>query len=196
MGLILGVDEAGRGPLAGPVVACAALMPEGFSHPLIKDSKALSRLQRERAFIIVIENACSLGTGISSARTIDSINIRQATLLAMRQAIEAVLPLSDSCSSVIIDGRDIVKGLDIPQKAVVKADVSIAAVSSASIVAKVLRDWLMEEYDKFFPGYNFSKNAGYGTREHIQSLYEKGICPIHRRSFIRGIMSRANGELF
>jgi len=176
---IAGIDEAGRGPLAGPVVAAAVVLPQGYEHPEINDSKKLSAQKRERLYEVIQKDAISIGVGLSEVSVIDSINILRATLLAMK---EAVCVLSAQPDYLLIDGRNGIE-LDIPQKAIVRGDSLSISIAAASIIAKVSRDRLMDMYHRQFPGYNFLHNKGYGTREHREAIVKYGRCKIHRRSF-------------
>ena len=184
--MIAGIDEAGRGPLAGPVVAAAVILPPGYEQGdallqgvPITDSKKLSPRQRERLYGIIERDAISIGIGISEAPLIDAVNILQATLLAMK---ESVLELSPSPDYLLIDGLNRID-LDIQQETIIRGDSRSISVASASIVAKVSRDRLMEMYHRQFPQYNFLRNKGYGTREHREAILKFGRSKIHRRSF-------------
>lgn len=177
--LIAGIDEAGRGPLAGPVVAAAVILPCGYRNHEINDSKLLSSQKRERLLGVIERDAVSIGVGISEPSLIDAINILQATLAAMR---EAVLELSPRPEYLLIDGINRID-LPIPQEPIIRGDSLSISVASASIVAKVSRDRLMEMYHRQFPQYNFLNNKGYATREHREAIVQFGRCKIHRRSF-------------
>ena len=177
--LIAGIDEVGRGPLAGPVVACAIILPKEFYLEEITDSKKLSSRKREELFNIIKKEAVSIGLGLVREDVIDLINIRQATFLAMKKAISRLKIQPDH---VLVDGEKIPQ-IDIPQIPIVKGDTLSFTISSASIIAKVTRDRLMDKYHNFWPEYNFRGHKGYGTKEHILSLEKYGICPIHRKSF-------------
>jgi ribonuclease HII len=177
--LIAGIDEAGRGPLAGPVVAAAVILPTDYENPEIKDSKKLSSRKRERLYEIIKHDALSTGLGVVEASVIDAVNVFQATLMAMK---EAVLNLSLKPDYLIIDGSCCIF-VPLPQEAVVKGDSRSISVASASIIAKVSRDSIMEIYHRQFPQYNFLKNKGYGTGEHREAIKKYGRCKIHRRSF-------------
>jgi ribonuclease HII len=177
--MIAGIDEAGRGPLAGPVVAAAVILPPGYEHPEITDSKKLSPRQREGLYGVIERDAVSIGIGISEASEIDAVNILQATLLAMKEAVLGLLPSPDY---LLIDGLNRID-LDMPQETIIRGDSRSISVASASIVAKVSRDRLMEMYHRQFPQYNFFRNKGYGTREHRDAILKFGRCKIHRRSF-------------
>jgi ribonuclease HII len=177
--VIAGIDEAGRGPLAGPVVAAAVILPTDYENPEIKDSKKLSSRKRERLYEIIKHDALSTGLGVVEASVIDAVNVFQATLMAMK---EAVLNLSLKPDYLIIDGSCCIF-VPLPQEAVVKGDSRSISVASASIIAKVSRDSIMEIYHRQFPQYNFLKNKGYGTGEHREAIKKYGRCKIHRRSF-------------
>ena len=177
--LIAGVDEAGRGPLAGPVVAAAVILPKGSFLSGLDDSKKLSPQKREEIFSGIWREAGAVGVGVVSEVTIDRINILQATYLAMRQAVSE---LKVSPDYLLVDGMT-VPGLDTPQLAIVSGDSLSISVAAASIVAKVTRDRIMAEKDKRFPQYGFAKHKGYGTKGHLRALGEYGVSPLHRRSF-------------
>jgi len=170
----------GRGPLAGPVVAAAVILPYGKIINGIKDSKKLSSKQREEIFHLIIENAISVGIGYVDSLIIDRINILQATLEAMKQSICNMNLLPDY---ILVDGQYEIKNVPIFQSAIVGGDNKSQCIAAASIVAKVYRDRLMEEFDIEYPKYNFMKNKGYGTKEHINAIKKFGPCKIHRKSF-------------
>ena len=176
---IAGVDEAGRGPLAGPVVAAAVIFPSGYTNGEIRDSKKLTPLKREILYKIIRSDAISVGLGAIEASAIDRINILQATLAAMKAA---VLNLSPQPDYILIDG---INNIDIPihQETIIRGDSLSISVAAASIIAKVSRDQIMDRYHALYPQYNFLKNKGYGTREHREAVKEYGRCKIHRRSF-------------
>lgn len=176
--VIAGIDEVGRGPLAGPVVAAAVILPDDFDGVGINDSKQLSLKKREIFFDKIIAEALSVGIGVIDQEMIDQVNIYEATKLAM---LEAVNNLSIPADYLLIDAMRL--PIDIPQESIIKGDANSISIASASIIAKVTRDRLMVEYDKEFPGYGFAKNAGYGTKEHLEQLDREGITPIHRKSF-------------
>lgn len=182
---IAGIDEVGRGPLAGPVVACAIVIPDNTKCKFIKDSKLLSRESRLRAYEYLREHAISYGIGIVDEQTIDRVNIRNATLMAMEQALKM---LSQKVEIVLIDGN---MGINtsLPQKAIVDGDKFHLSIAAASIMAKVYRDSIMERYALQYPEYGFDKHKGYGTKEHIKALLKYGPCPIHRRSFLKNIFN-------
>ena len=179
--VVCGVDEAGRGPLCGPVVAAACILPPDARIPGLDDSKKLSEKKREQLFPIIQQTAVAYGIGMASPEEIDRLNILNADMLAMRRAIEA---LSVPADIAVVDGN-VARDLPIPAVTVVKGDAKSLSVSAASILAKVTRDRIMREYDEMYPQYGFLKNKGYGTAQHIAALREYGPTPIHRRSFIK-----------
>ena len=179
-GYICGIDEVGRGPLAGPVVAGAVILPKDCSILYLNDSKQLSARKREELYEVIMKEAVATGIGYASPERIDEINILQATYEAMREAIKGLgvepgLLLNDAVT---------IPGVEIPQIPIVKGDAKSVSIAAASILAKVTRDHMMVEYDEIYPGYGFGKHKGYGTKAHIEALKELGPCPIHRRSFI------------
>jgi ribonuclease HII len=176
---IAGVDEVGRGPLAGPVVAAAVILPPDYINTEINDSKKLPAAKREKLYKIINKDAVAIGTGIVDTETIDHLNILRATLQAMR---EAVLELPTSPDFILIDGLHRIPVIT-PQKPVVKGDSLSISIAAASIIAKVTRDRIMEIYHRQFPQYNFIQNKGYGTKEHCEAIKQFGICKIHRKSF-------------
>jgi len=178
--IICGVDEAGRGPLAGPVVAAAVVLDSNISLKGLADSKLLTPAQRYRVFSEIIEKAAGYSIAGVSCFVIDKINILQASLLAMRKAVEK-LPLRPD--KIYVDGKFTIPGVNINQEAVVAGDRLIIQVSAASILAKVARDAYMTELANVYPKYGFERHKGYGTKEHIEILNKIGPCPIHRRSF-------------
>lgn len=177
---VAGVDEAGRGPLAGPVAAAAVILPEGFEHDVIRDSKKLSDARRERLYAEITANeAITWNVALSSIDEITELNILGATHLAMKRA---VLGLKTAPAMVIIDGRD-VRNFPLPQRGVVGGDDKSLSIAAASILAKVERDRLMREYHDQYPEYGFDSHKGYGTRQHLDRLRQYGPCPIHRKTF-------------
>ena len=177
--LIAGTDEAGRGPLAGPVVAAAAIFPEAYRNKAIKNSKELSPMERERLFAEIKNAALSWAVGVVGWRQIDEMGILNASKLAMRQAVLKLDPAPDFILSDAV-GLNI---MGIPQKAVIKADETIFCVAAASILAKVHRDRLMLNYHKKYPQYGFDRHMGYATEVHLSAIKKHGACPIHRQSF-------------
>jgi len=173
-----GIDEAGRGPLAGPVVAACVILPPGVMIHKINDSKKLTPAMRDKLFDEIREKAVAYGIGIVDNETIDRINIFEATKKAMLLAVENMRLRPDF---LIIDAVKL--PLEIPQKSIPKADEMSISVAAASILAKVTRDRIMEDYEKQYSGYGFAKHKGYCTREHVMAIKEKGLCPVHRRSF-------------
>lgn len=178
---IAGLDEAGRGPLAGPVVAAAVIFPEGVFLPGLRDSKKLTAHQRERFFAEIDQRAVAIGVGVVGPDLIDRINILRATYLAMSRALEG---LTVSPDFLLIDAITL-PGLRIPQKALIRGDDLSQTIAAASVVAKVTRDRLMLDYDRCYPEYNFRSHKGYGTAEHLRALERFGPCPIHRKTFRR-----------
>ena len=176
---VAGVDEAGRGPLAGPVVAAAVIFPEEFFLAGVDDSKKLSHDRREQLYPQILANCHSYGVGIVSVAEIDQINIYQAAMLAMRQALDQ---LSPAAQHVLVDGRRNPK-IDLPQTSIIKGDALSFTIGAASIIAKVTRDRLMLDYHRAFPQYGFAQHKGYATRSHLAALQQHGPCAIHRRSF-------------
>jgi ribonuclease HII len=176
---VAGVDEAGRGPLAGPVVAAAVILPDGFSHPGITDSKLLDAPRREEYASTIVAAAVSWAVAEVGEGEIDRVNILQATFRAMEQALARLAPAPDY---VLVDGS-LAPVIFVPHEAVVGGDGRVGCIAAASILAKVHRDRLMEEHHGRWPEYNFRDNKGYGTPEHLRALRERGPCPIHRLSF-------------
>ena len=179
--LVCGVDEVGRGPLAGPVVTAAVILPRDCHILYINDSKKLSPARREETAAIIMEKAVSFAFGEVDEKTIDKINILNATKKAMRMAINGLDPKADLA---LIDAVDL-DGLDIPVRAFVKGDAQSMSIAAASIIAKVRRDHFMVSMDEKYPEYGFASNKGYGTREHMEALRKYGPCPIHRRTFLK-----------
>ncbi len=177
--VIAGLDEAGRGPLAGPVVAAAVVLPRTRSMQGVADSKTLKAEQREKALSLIRKRALGIGVGIVEAEEIDRLNILQASLKAMELALQD-LSLSPDC--LLIDGLHTLR-LPLNQQAIIKGDGRCLSIAAASIVAKVTRDRLMVDYHERYPQYNFARHKGYGTREHLQAIREHGCCPLHRQSF-------------
>lgn len=180
-GRLCGIDEAGRGPLAGPVVAGAVILPEDCEILYLNDSKKLTEKRRELLYDEIMEKAVAVGVGVVGPERIDGINILQATYEAMRMAV-ANLSVSPD---LLLNDAVTIPLVEIPQVPIVKGDAKSVSIAAASVIAKVTRDRMMEEYDKIFPGYGFASNKGYGSAAHIAALKENGPCAIHRRSFIR-----------
>lgn len=182
---VAGVDEAGRGPLAGPVVAAAVIFSENIELEGVDDSKKLSEAKRESLFDLICAKAVSVGVSVLSEKEIDRINILQASLKAMHHA---VCKLSPKPEHLLIDGRETVRDWFGNQTAIVKGDQKSYSIAAASIIAKVTRDRLMVQYDKQYPEYGFAKHKGYGTQAHVAAIRKFGRCPIHRSSFhIKGL---------
>ncbi|HEL2575556.1 TPA: ribonuclease HII [Streptococcus suis] len=175
---IAGIDEVGRGPLAGPVVAAAVILPKGCKIRYLNDSKKIPKSKHEAIYQEVMERAVAVGVGIKDAAVIDQVNIYEATKLAM---LEALGKLDQQPQHLLIDAMTL--DTPIPQTSIIKGDANSLSIAAASIVAKVTRDQMMADYDRQFPGYGFAKNAGYGTAEHLQGLAKHGVTPIHRRTF-------------
>lgn len=181
---VCGIDEAGRGPLAGPVYAAAVWLPEGLVLDGLNDSKKLSEKKREALFPVILENAVSYGIGFATEQEIDEINILQATFLAMRRAFDA---MQKRCDYALIDGNRM-PPLPVPGETIVKGDAKSPSVAAASILAKVSRDRVMLEYAKLYPEYQFEKHKGYGTKVHVEALHTYGPSPIHRKTFLKKIL--------
>ncbi|MDE1692081.1 ribonuclease HII [Streptococcus suis] len=175
---IAGIDEVGRGPLAGPVVAAAVILPKGCKIRYLNDSKKIPKSKHEAIYNEIIEHAVAVGVGVKDAAVIDQVNIYEATKLAM---LEALGQLSQKPDHLLIDAMKL--DTSIPQTSIIKGDANSLSIAAASIVAKVTRDKMMADYDKEFSGYGFAKNAGYGTAEHLEGLNKQGITPIHRKTF-------------
>lgn len=183
-GTVCGIDEAGRGPLCGPVVAAAVILPDEYNILYINDSKKLSETKREEVYKEIDKYAVTYGVGIVSPERIDEINILQATYEAMRTAIHKLSVTPD----ILLNDAVTIPMVDIKQVPIIKGDAKSQSIAAASIVAKVTRDHLMEEYDKLYPEYGFAKHKGYGTAAHIKAIKEYGPCPIHRRTFIKNFI--------
>ncbi len=187
---ICGIDEAGRGPFAGPVVAGAVILPAGLKLEGLNDSKQVSAARREELYEEIREKAVSFGIGMSSPARIDEINILQATYEAMRHAVEDLEIVPD----LLLNDAVTIPQLPIRQVGIVKGDARSLSIAAASIVAKVTRDRLMVEYAELYPEYSFEKNKGYGSREHREALMKYGPCPIHRNTFIHNYVNRQEGR--
>lgn len=186
---ICGIDEVGRGPLAGPVVAGAVVLPSDVQILYLNDSKKLSERKRELLYDEIMEKALAVGIGMVSPARIDEINILQATYEAMRAAIEEVEKKLGTKPEVLLNDAVTIPEVSIRQMPIVKGDAKSVSIAAASIVAKVTRDRMMVEYDKVLPGYDLASNKGYGTKAHIAALKELGPTPIHRASFIKNFVS-------
>ena len=178
---IAGIDEAGRGPLAGPVVVACCMMPRDSMIEGINDSKKITEKKREKLYHLITKEAIGYGIGVISQTEIDEINILQATYEAMRMAIGNLKVQPD----LLLNDAVTIPEVEIPQVPIIKGDAKSVSIAAASIIAKVTRDRLMVEYDKVLPGYDFASNKGYGTKKHIEGLKELGPSPIHRRTFIK-----------
>lgn len=181
---ICGVDEVGRGPLAGPVVAGAVILPKDCDILYINDSKKLSAAKREELYDIIMDKAVCAKTALAAPETIDEINILQATYEAMRKAISSLEPMPD----ILLNDAVNIPGLTMKQVPIIKGDAKSISIGAASIIAKVTRDAMMVEYDKIYPEYDFASNKGYGSAKHIEALKKYGPCPIHRKTFIKNFM--------
>lgn len=182
---ICGVDEAGRGPLAGPVCAAAVILPETIEIEGLNDSKKLSEKKREALYDVIIEKAIAYSICYGTLEEIEEFNILEATYIAMNRAIDSLPVKADFA---LIDGNREPKGIKVPCKTVVKGDMKSSSIAAASILAKVSRDRLMLEYDKKYPEYQFAKHKGYGTKAHYEAIKEHGVCEIHRRSFLKNVL--------
>lgn len=182
--LVAGIDEVGRGPLAGPVVAAAVILPKECKIEGVNDSKKLSAKKREELYDIILEKAVSYGIGVVSNERIDEINILQATYEAMREALSQLKPKAE----YILADAVTIPMVSTPQRGIVKGDAKSMSIGAASIVAKVYRDRMMEAYEEVYPGYGFASNKGYGAAEHIEGIRKQGITPIHRRTFVKNFL--------
>lgn len=188
---IAGIDEAGRGPLAGAVYACAVIFNKDFFVEDVKDSKKLTEKKREYLFEIIKENAVSCSVGTASEKEIDEINIRQASFLAMQRAVSGLNVQPDY---LLVDGFDLPDS-KIPSQGIFKGDDLSFTIAAASIIAKVSRDAYMKDLDKKYPNYKFAKNKGYGTKEHIEAIKKFGVTPVHRKSFLTKIIDLENESI-
>ena len=182
---IAGIDEAGRGPLAGPVVVASVILPEDSMIEGVNDSKKVSENKREKLYEIITNEAISYGVGIIYPEEIDEINILQATKKGVTMAIKQ---MEQKPNIIMVDALTGIDTLGIPYKSIIKGDAKCYSIAAASIIAKVTRDRIMREWDKVYPEYGFAAHKGYGTAKHIAALKEYGPCPIHRRSFIKNII--------
>lgn len=187
---ICGIDEAGRGPLAGPVVAGAVILPKELKILYLNDSKQLSQRQREELYLEIMDKAVSVGVGIVSHERIDQINILQATFEAMRQAVEALSALPD----LLLNDAVTIPRVSIRQVPIIKGDAKSLSIAAASVIAKVTRDRIMTEYDGIYPEYGFAGHKGYGSQVHIEAIRKYGASPIHRKTFLNGILENENCE--
>lgn len=181
---VCGIDEAGRGPLAGPVVAGAVILPKNHKIPYLNDSKQLSEKKREELYDQIMNEALAVGIGIVSPKCIDEINILQATYEAMRTAIHQL----DLQPEILLNDAVIIPNVSISQEKIIKGDAKSLSIAAASIIAKVTRDRMMKEYHELYPEYGFDKHKGYGSREHIEAIRQFGPSPIHRYTFIKNFL--------
>lgn len=182
---ICGVDEAGRGPLAGPVCAAAVILPEGCEIEGLNDSKKLSEKKREMLYDVIVEKAVAYSIAYGTLEEIEQYNILEATYLAMNRAIEG---LSVNADFALIDGNRVPKNITVPCETVIKGDSKSYSISAASILAKVTRDRLLLEYDKKYPQYGFANHKGYGTKAHYDAIAQHGVCEVHRLSFFKNVL--------
>lgn len=180
------IDEAGRGPLAGPVVVASVIMPEDSMIEGVNDSKKVSEKKREKIYELIIEEAISYGVGIIWQDEIDEINILQATKKGLTQALSE---MKIKPEIILVDALNNINTLGIPYQSIIKGDAKAYSISAASIIAKVTRDRIMRKYDEIYPQYGFEKHKGYGTLMHREAIQEYGLCPLHRRSFVKNIIN-------
>lgn len=180
---IVGIDEVGRGPLAGPVVAAAVILPSDAQLLGLKDSKKMTEKKREELYTMIYDQALAIGIGLVEAPRIDEINILQATFEAMKQAINQITIHEDDY--LLVDGNQIIPKLPYKQYTIIKGDNKSASIAAASVIAKVTRDHLMIDYAKDYPNYDWEHNKGYGTKKHYEGIDKNGITPLHRRSFLK-----------
>ena len=186
---IAGVDEAGRGPLAGPVVAACAVIPLDYPFYYLNDSKKMSEKRRESLFEDLQKEAIAFGIGIVSPERIDEINILQATYEAMREALKDMEKRFSLIPKILLNDAVTIPGISIPQKPIVHGDAKSLSIAAASVLAKVTRDHIMLKYDELYPEYGFKQHKGYGTKLHREAILTHGPCPIHRRSFLKNLYS-------
>jgi ribonuclease HII len=184
---ICGIDEAGRGPLAGPVVVAAVIMPKDSMIEGVNDSKKVSEKKREKLYELIIEEAISYSVGIVDQNEIDRINILNATKAGLT---EAVRTLKVKPELILVDALTNIDTCGVPYKSIIKGDAKSYSIAAASIIAKVTRDRIMREWDKVYPQYGFEKHKGYGTAAHISAIKENGLCPLHRLSFVKNIINK------
>lgn len=182
---ICGIDEAGRGPLAGPVVIASVIMPQGSMIEGVNDSKKVSEKKREKLYDIILEEAISYGVAIIGQDVIDDINILNATKNGLTESIKQLDVKPDL---ILVDALDKINTLGIPYKPIIKGDAQVYSIAAASIIAKVTRDRIMRQWDEIYPQYGFIAHKGYGTAKHIAAIKEYGLCPIHRRSFTKNFV--------
>ena len=184
---ICGIDEAGRGPLAGPVVVAAVIMPKDSMIEGVNDSKKVSEKKREKLYELIIEEAISYSVGIDDQNEIDRINILNATKEGLT---EAVRTLKVKPELILVDALTNIDTCGVPYQSIIKGDAKSYSIAAASIIAKVTRDRIMREWDKVYPQYGFEKHKGYGTAAHISAIKENGLCPLHRLSFVKNIINK------
>lgn len=182
---ICGIDEAGRGPLAGPVVVASVIMPENSMIEGVNDSKKISEKKREKLYDLILQEAISYGVGIIGQDEIDEINILNATKKGLNMSLQELTTKPDI---IIVDALNHINTLGIPYESIIKGDAKCYSISAASIIAKVTRDRIMREWDKVYPQYGFAKHKGYGTSSHISAIKEYGPCPLHRKTFIKNFI--------
>lgn len=185
MNFICGIDEAGRGPLAGPVVVASVIMPKDSMIEGVNDSKKLSEKKRESIYEQIIEEAISYGVGIVGQEEIDALNILNATKKALTMSLQELKVRPDM---ILVDALEKIDTLQIPYQSIIKGDAKAYSIAAASIIAKVTRDRIMRQWDEVYPQYGFLGHKGYGTKAHIEAIKEYGICPLHRRSFVKNFM--------
>lgn len=182
---VCGIDEAGRGPLAGPVVVAAVVMPKDSMIEGVNDSKKVSEKKREKLYDLILEEAISYGVGIVDQGEIDRINILNATKAGLTQAVSSMKIKPDI---ILVDALNNIDTCGVPYRSIIKGDAKSYSIAAASIIAKVTRDRIMREWDKVYPQYGFEKHKGYGTAAHISAIKENGLCPLHRLSFVKNIV--------
>lgn len=183
---VCGIDEAGRGPLAGPVVVAAVVMPKDSMIEGVNDSKKVSEKKREKLYDLITEQAICYGVGIVDQNEIDRINILNATKAGLTQAVKS---LSTKPDIILVDALNNIDTCGVPYRSIIKGDAKSYSIAAASIIAKVTRDRIMREWDKVYPQYGFEKHKGYGTAAHISAIKENGLCPLHRLSFVKNIVN-------
>lgn len=188
--LLCGVDEAGRGPFAGPVCAAAVILPAGLEIEGLNDSKKLTEKKREKLFPIICENAIAYSIAFADVEEIEKLNILQATFLAMKRAVEGLSPTPDH---ILVDGDKLPPSLPASAQPLIKGDALSASVAAASVLAKVSRDRLMIELDRQYPQYGFAGHKGYGTKAHCEAILQYGVLPCHRRSFLKKLFQKQGG---
>lgn len=188
MNYICGIDEAGRGPLAGPVVVASVIMPKDSMIEGVNDSKKISESKREQLYERIIEEAISYGVGIIDQKEIDEINILNATKKGLTNSLKELTVRPDI---ILVDALNGIDTLQIPYQSIIKGDAKAYSISAASIIAKVTRDRIMRQWDEIYPQYGFAKHKGYGTAAHIAAIKEYGICPLHRLSFVKNFMNHS-----